>query len=387
MKILFCSFTPLTKELGTPKALLELSEGLRDLGWQCDLMGREEILQRGQAPPAGADQERHDLAFMEATRRLLHERAADYDVVEYEHSSLPFARAEFASQTLMVAKSLLLAHHFNRMPTLPTRNARALLAKALRGARQTARQKRDVERATVTTREADLVNVNNTDAKAELIKYGIAPDKIEVLAYAIDEERRALFDAIPSAPPATPVVAFVGSFDYRKGAGDFPALVAAVVKAVPDVRFRLLGTAGLFPTAEAVKAVFSRPLQERIEVVPRFHSNELPGLLRECSVGVFPSYWEGFGFGVLEMLAASIPVVAYDAPGPPMMLPPSYLVAPGDVKAMSARVVELLQNPDALTQARVWAKARSQEFRWTTIARETSEIYQRHLSALRSRNR
>ena len=38
------------------------------------------------------------------------------------------------------------------------------------------------------------------------------------------------------------------------------------------------------------------------------------------SAGAFPSHCEGFPFGVLEMLAAGLPVVAYRAPGAPMMI-------------------------------------------------------------------
>mgnify|MGYP002785256976 FL=1 len=79
------------------------------------------------------------------------------------------------------------------------------------------------------------------------------------------------------------------------------------------------------------------------------------------------------------MLAASIPVIAYNAPGPPMMLPSEYLVAPGDTDSMSAKVIDLLKDIKKLAQARVWAKERSQEFCWQKIAEKTSQIYLEYL--------
>jgi glycosyltransferase involved in cell wall biosynthesis len=110
--------------------------------------------------------------------------------------------------------------------------------------------------------------------------------------------------------------------------------------------------------------------------VPRFAAEALPELLAPCSVGIFPSYVEGFGYGVLEMLAASLPVIAYDVPGPPMMLPPEYLVGRGDVAGLSARVVALLRDPARLADARSWARERSRQFCSQEIAGATSAIYQ-----------
>jgi glycosyltransferase involved in cell wall biosynthesis len=92
---------------------------------------------------------------------------------------------------------------------------------------------------------------------------------------------------------------------------------------------------------------------------------------------------EGFGFGVLEMLAASIPVIAYDSPGPPMMLPPQYLVPKGDIKSMSGKVINLLHNRKKLDNARIWAKQQSKQFNWQTIAKITRETYLNFLTQKR----
>ena len=78
------------------------------------------------------------------------------------------------------------------------------------------------------------------------------------------------------------------------------------------------------------------------------------------------------------MLAAAIPVIAYDAPGPSMMLGRELLVPRGDIAAMSSKVVELLERRDDLTVARIQAKERARAFAWSEIARETSSIYLEH---------
>jgi glycosyltransferase involved in cell wall biosynthesis len=60
------------------------------------------------------------------------------------------------------------------------------------------------------------------------------------------------------------------------------------------------------------------------------------------------------------------------------MLPTDYLVPPGDWLGMSAKVIDLLNNGDRLAKARYWAKERSQQFRWESIAHTTSELYIKH---------
>ena len=371
MRILFCTPAPLTKSLGAAKVVVELAEEMRELGWDCDLVSIPDL----------ADQS--GLSMSESLRRYLQEHATDYDVVDYDHSFLPYLRADFPSQTLFVARSVLLAHHFAEI-AIPTsrgwkQSGRHLF---LGRAEMRARDKR-IQYAHHTVQEADIVNVCNEDDSAELIRCGIPSERIVLIPFGISRSRRPLFDAVSSASPINPVVAFVGTFDYRKGAQEFPALVEEVLRAVPETRFRLLGTAGMFATADAVLAHFPERLQRNVEVVPKFHPDELPSLLASCSVGVFPSYIEGMPFGVLEMLAASVPVIAYDAPGPPMMLPPECLVPRGDTIAMGDKVLALLADANKLQAAREWAQRHSQQFRWERVAQTTSDVYSRHLEMKR----
>jgi len=120
-----------------------------------------------------------------------------------------------------------------------------------------------------------------------------------------------------------------------------------------------------------------------VEVIPQFNPDELPRLLSECAVGAFPSYVEGFGLAVVEQLAAGLPTVAYDAPGPRDILQgnlPELLVASGDTAKFSETVATILERGSASYQE---LSARSAQtalrFSWATIARETAAEYRKHL--------
>lgn len=370
MRILFCSQTHLSKELGAAKVVIELAEEMEQLGWDCTLMSRHDV-----APNSNGNSDKPG-----SLRRYFIEHASGYDVVDYDHHHLPFPRHDFPQRTLFVARSVLLWHHFRNI-SLPQENHFKGRIRSLVFAMKEAKRRERVDRfARVTVNEADLINVANYDDQAALLRIGVPKEKIEVIPYGISRANREIFDAVSSAMPSAPKVAFVGTFDNRKGATDFPHIVEAVCRAVPGASFRLLGTGR---DEKTVLARFPARSRNAIEVFPRYSPTELPDLLAPCSAGVFPSYVEGFGLGVLEMLAASIPVVAYNSPGPPMMLPPDYLASRGDWRALSRKVIDLLNDRRGLIRARVWAQERSREFCWKSIAKQTSDTYIEHLRRLR----
>jgi len=220
---------------------------------------------------------------------------------------------------------------------------------------------------------------NDRDAEA-LVKNGADKDRIAVLPLGITAERLRQFATVSVGVPDRPVVGFVGTFDPRKGMCEFPDLVDRVARQVPGVTFRLLGTAGMVRDADGVRRYFPRRLWPRLEIYPRYDPNELPGLLAGVSIGVFPSRVEGSPYGVLEMLASAIPVIAFDAPGPNVMLTPDFLVPVGDTTALASGVIGLFADPAGLQVARRWARSRALEFNWERIGEETARVYENRLA-------
>jgi glycosyltransferase involved in cell wall biosynthesis len=374
MRILFVSHTKLRRELGASKIVVDLSEEMARLGWSCELVSLADI-----APPGVPYQ---DDGYPLALRHYLREHAESFDVLDYDHGCLPFQRNELSPRTLLVARAVLLGLHQTGGFKIPAYNTlKSRVRSIVLGRRDRLERARVFQRERDTIEQADLVNVANQQDAAFLISGGVAADKVVVLPYGLNHHQRTIFGAIKADLPARPVVGFVGTFDARKGANDFPRIVSSIASRVPGVSFRLLGT---YRSSEAVLSGFPRRLREQVTVVPSYSADSLPDLLAPCSLGVFPSYLESFGFGVLEMLSAGMPVIAYDVPGPPAMLPAEYLVAPGDTEAMSRKVVALLEDPKSLIAARSWAKNRSRDFSWEEIAKRTSEIYRERWERLQA---
>jgi len=107
-------------------------------------------------------------------------------------------------------------------------------------------------------------------------------------------------------------------------------------------------------------------------------------------VGALPSYAEGFGLALLEQLAAGIPTVSYNAPGPRSILQrtlPDLLVPVGNVEQFSAALIQILSANLASYRKLIERCAKvAGPFLWSTIAKETARLYEVHLARVRGGN-
>jgi glycosyltransferase involved in cell wall biosynthesis len=102
-------------------------------------------------------------------------------------------------------------------------------------------------------------------------------------------------------------------------------------------------------------------------------------LIAGGAVGLFPSYIEGFGISVIEQLAAGIPTIAYDVPGPRHIFKGAggqFLVPAGDLKAMSDLALEILgMNENDYRALSIKCREIAAEFRWEQIAEDNIREY------------
>ena len=400
MRILFCVPAPITSKLGKPKVYIELAEALEKEGCACTIVGRNDV-----APKIGdLPKEKQEPYYQDSLRKYINAQADAYDVIEYEHPHLPFPRSVLPNNVVLVSRSVLLAHHARdiRWPVwqgiLPLlRNAAGYVQSgspeeinlsdyayalkkhvgtALRYERGTAHRRKRVQQAQVGMQAADLVAVSNRHDVRALMQSGFAEEKILRLPFGLSEERKKELAEAQSGGATNPVITFVGTFDFRKGGAiDIPQIAKAVLSRHPQARFRLLGTSGLFVDEKQALVHFPISMHSQIEVVPRYEPGNLPALLSGSTLGIFPSQYEGFPFGVLEMLAAGLPVIAYDAPGPPEMVPEEWLVPRGGWEEMVRKATSLLTSSERLAICQDEARSRAHTFRWDKVAKSTYEAY------------
>lgn len=379
MKILICCPLPwVDPKFGASRVALDFVDGLEKNGIEYDFY-----------PPADNTIERLDYPDILADYLIAH--AHEYDVVDYPFNVRPWIKdAPNSINTLRVARVVLLPHFEDKTPdpappeTL-TRKTKRWVKKLIGRPEPILYSAKTRQWVDANMHQADLINVANSADKKCLIPLGFNAQKIIVIPYGLTKKgATSLASCIKTRniQPA-PRIAFIGTFDFRKGALDFPEIVKIVADEIPNVRFRLLGTKGMMQTREKVLSWFPKKLHKHLEIHPTFEPKDLPGLLTDCHVGMFPSYREGFGIAVVEMLGAGLPVIAYDVPGPCDILPSDWLIPSGEKQKMAEQLIELLQSDNpAYNQSR--ALERSQQFDWTQIAVDTINIYKKHLKSKNS---
>lgn len=374
MKILFIAQTTLAKELGGPKVVLELAEAITDSGHHCTVVGPGEISNflRANSLPIHKNYAENIATYLKHTGRK-------YDVIDVEARFLYKFKKEQSANYLLVARSVLFGPHFQFIK-FPTRNKfKSFLKHLILQIRQKEEpfQKR-IKNYYQSMNVADLINVSNHRDVEQLLRDGYDPDKILQLPYGISESRRKQFNITSQQPCSGNKIVFLGTFDFRKGCLDIPQIFKQVKNSIPDVTLTLLGAKGLFVEKADMYKFFPLELHSSIEIIPRFNEKELPEILKNFRLALFPSYIEGFPFSILENMSAGIPVIAYDSPGASSMLSERYLTQPGACNEMADKIIYYLRNEQEWNAARREMLVKSQKYNWSSIAKETISFYSRY---------
>jgi glycosyltransferase involved in cell wall biosynthesis len=161
----------------------------------------------------------------------------------------------------------------------------------------------------------------------------------------------------PAADAGRPnLVLFLGRLQPEKGLFDLMEAVAALRPAVPDVR---LVCAGEGERDAALRHAERLGIADAVRFTAWVGPSGKRALLETASVLALPSYEEAMPLGLLEAMAAGVPVVATPVGGIPEILvdgASGFLVAPGDTATLQRLLRKLLL--DRQLAARLGAAAR-----------------------------
>jgi len=174
-----------------------------------------------------------------------------------------------------------------------------------------------------------------------------------------------------------PVVLTVARLSHQKG---IRYLLDAAAQ-IPHAEFWIAGD------GPDRNALLSHAAQLQIADRVKFlgHVTDIAATLWQADLFVLPSLFEGLPVSVLEAMAAGVPVIATDVGGTREEIrsgETGVLVPPSDAEALAAAICLLLNDP-ALAQRLAESAQQSvrQEFSVETMVRQTTEIYDRVLTA------
>ena len=385
LRILGIVNLPWDPRLGASRVWFELATQWKNLGHQFEKFSLSDAFPKPTSSRALSAWRQAIFPYRAA--RFVREHGDSFDVIDCLIGALPFSKQSLRFTGLLVARSIGLYLDYakfirfsrERWPDQP----RGKFVGRLFYTFTSWLLQRNGDRALC---HCDLFNVPNDEEKQTIHRRAPRTRTI-VLSYGLnDVERAALGAAAKSSRErlARKEICFLGMWSVRKGSRDWPEIVRAILSVVPDARFAFLGT---MTGEETVLRDLELTSPNTIRSVFSYEPQELPNLIAGCAVGLFPSYIEGFGISVIEQLAAGVPTIAYDVPGPHHIFEKhhEFLVPSGDAKAIAARAIEILRMNEVEYEA-LSAKCRgiAARFRWEQIAADTIREYEAALAQMQS---
>lgn len=194
-----------------------------------------------------------------------------------------------------------------------------------------------------------------------LMDHGVAGDKIRVLPHGVDSARFSVAGERGNRPFR---FVFVGSVSGRKGV---PLLLEA---------WRRLRPAGaelwvVGPIAPAVRKLV--PDLPGLRLWGEVPGVAVAGMLQQCDVMVFPSYFEGFGLVILQAMACGLPVITTAATAGPDLIPTpgagGWIVPTGDLERLAEALEHCLAHQDEMPAVGRIARASAERHNWQVYGR------------------
>jgi glycosyltransferase involved in cell wall biosynthesis len=224
-------------------------------------------------------------------------------------------------------------------------------------------------------RRARVIVVPSCATARDLERFwNIAQQKIAIVPWGSPRERFASRPPLPN--PHGRFVLFVGTVEARKNVSGLVGAFEIVKRdsAFADLTLVIAGALG-YRSEDVVERCARSPFRDAIILRGYVSEEEKSALLRNASLFVYPSLYEGFGLPVLEAMAEGVPVVTSQRTSLPEVAGnAAILVDPMREGDIAAAMRDVLSDSLLADELRREGRARAQLFRWDTTARRILTI-------------
>lgn len=184
-----------------------------------------------------------------------------------------------------------------------------------------------------------------------------------------------IFNALKSQPETIKIIGTVANFYPDKG---LPYLIEAAELVFKQIKqpaiFIVIGDGRERKLYEEM--IKSRGLENKIILAGAV--NDAIFYLKAFDIYLQPSLKEGFGYSVLEAMAANRPIIASHVGGIPEMITNKengYLLFPRDTNALANKIIELLDSPILRQKFGEASRQKTEGFSLDRMVAKTEEIY------------
>lgn len=223
--------------------------------------------------------------------------------------------------------------------------------------------------------QASVILTPSENTKKDIMKkYAIAGEKIKALYPGLDAGFNTSANVAPNIKQKYNLpekfILFLGTLEPRKNIiGLIEAFEKSFSKLSSPYSLVIAGTKG-WRSKYIFQRIESSPIKNQIKFIDYVDPADKPALYKAADLFVFPSFYEGFGFPVIEAMASGTPVITSNRSSLPEITEgAAFLINSSDTNAISEAMIKILNSANLKTYFKNKDLTQAAKFNWTTTAK------------------
>lgn len=209
-------------------------------------------------------------------------------------------------------------------------------------------------------------------------RYGVSPDKIDVVYNGVDLDPRNV--GIAGIERSDHIVLYFGRITMQKGPEYFIAAAKRVLEVMDDVKFVVAGSGDQAQRMIEMAAAFG--IGSKVLFTGFLRGKDIQRVFSMADLYVMPSVSEPFGIAPLEAMSHRVPVLISRTSGVSEILVNALKCDFWDVDDMANKIVAVLRHPPLQNALRDHGYFEVRGITWEGAARKCRETYERAVSAM-----
>ena len=223
---------------------------------------------------------------------------------------------------------------------------------------------------------AKVIAVSNFTKNIITSRYGVAPEKVEVVYNGVDCSNATFSHAMPDKTDK--IVLFLGRITMQKGPDYFVAAAKKVLEIINNVKFVIAGDGDMM--YRIIELAAHLGIGHKVLFTRFLRGSDVDRIYQMADLYVMPSVSEPFGIAPLEALHHNVPVLISKQSGIAEVLTHALRVDFWDINEMANKIAAVLKYPPLRKALSDNGHSEAHKFRWEDSAAKLCKIYEQILT-------
>jgi glycosyltransferase involved in cell wall biosynthesis len=224
-------------------------------------------------------------------------------------------------------------------------------------------------------RDAQLILTPSENTKRDLISfYNIGAQKIKVVYPGISSSfasNKSTENIKSKYNLPDNFILFIGTIEPRKNLIALIKAFEATFGSLPEKYYLIIAGSPGWKNNEVLRLIKKSSAKEFIRVIGYVEDRDKPDLYRSAKLFIYPSFYEGFGFPVLEAMHSGVPVITSNRSSLPELASGAcHLINPHRPAEICDAITKILGDQTYRQKLIANGLLRAKSFNWENAARE-----------------